>query len=359
MSTELVVGKAVMEGDGLSAYEVYPIVLEGRTIRHRYSDFEWLRTTLIQAIPSALVPPLPPKTYLRPAIASYLYSDEDFRETRRRGLEEFLISVLQHEALRECDSFKAFVSGNDLQFQALKTQEPSTWRTRMASLGKSLSSVMSRPSFPLRLDSDRRFDSLLTTLVGFQQHCHSFLEKIDSLIENFLQGSQALFATGQTLEALDRVADDREVRELTGSLTVAGMEVSQACASHSNQLKCVLKYRLESLLLRLEAAIEAVNRRELYLDRLSTEYSSLTEKKQRMSRDKYMELDVKEQEHRFEQTKEELERFSGDMEREVKSFVKEVREEIRRIVTELTEMHVGYYEQTAVRWAKVFTRHTS
>jgi len=359
MSSGLVVGKAAVEGEGLSAFETYPIVVEGRTIQHRYSDFEWLRSALIQALPSALVPALPPKTYLRPALTSYFYSDEDFREARRRGLEEFLVSILHHDSLRKCACFAAFLNGNDQQFQALKTQESAPWRSRIAALGKSLSSAIARPTFPLRLDSDRRFESLLTSLQAFQQHCQVLLEQVNSLIANFLQTSQALFTSGQTLEALDRVADDREVRELTSAIAVAGMEASQASVTHANQLSSVLKYRLEALIRQLDAAIEAVGRREGYLDRLAEEYASLTEKKQRMSRDKYMELDVKEQERRFEEAKEHLERFSDEMEREVKAAVREVRQEVRRAVGELAEMHIQHYEQTAVRWAKVCPRHAS
>ena len=359
MSSGLVVGKAVMEGEGLSAFETYPIVVEGRTIKHRYSDFEWLRSALIQELPSALVPALPPKTYLRPAITSYFYSDEDFKEARRRGLEEFLVSILHHDSLRECVCVTTFLSGNDQQFQALKTQDSAPWRSRIAAIGKSLSSAMTRPTFPLRLDSDRRFESLLNSLQAFQQHCQALLEQVNALIGNFLQASQALFSTGQTLEALDRVADDREVRELTSSIAVTGMEVSQASVAHSNQLSSVLKYRLEALIRELDAAMEAVGRREGYLDRLAEEYTSLTEKKQRMARDKYMEMDVKDQETRFEQAKEQLERFSVDMEREVKGTVKEVREEVRRAVGELVELHIQHYEQTALRWAKVCPRHAS
>jgi hypothetical protein len=47
------------------------------------------------------------------------------------------------------------------------------------------------------------------------------------------------------------------------------------------------------------------------------------------------------------------------MEREVKGTVKEVREELRRAVGELVELHIQHYEQTALRWAKVCPRHAS
>ena len=359
-ASHLVISESMLVGEGLSAFETYSIVLGLRTVKHRYSDFEWLRSALIDAVPSSIIPPLPPKTYLRPAVTAYFYTDEDFMEARRRGLEEFLVDVMEHPKLRDCECLKVFLSGNDQQFQAAKSQnagESTAWRGKIAafgmSIGKSLSSAISKPSFPLKQESDRKFETFFADLTCYKQNSEDLLTHVNTLISHCSGYSQSLFDSGQVLDSITRSSSDRELAVLTAALVNCGIEVGQACIEQSTKLKCVLKFRLETMIRSLDAGLEAIQRREKECERLAEEYAALGDKKMRMIRDKYMEMDVRQQEERLERVKGDLEDFSRDLEEEIRAFVRKVQSETRKVVADMAEIHIQYYEQTAGKWGQV------
>ena len=103
----ILVGAPIMKGSNrFNQYHAYPIQTIPSTegIYRRYSEFEWLYTTLVAMYPGVFVPPIPPKKM-------FGGKDDSFIETQRRpGLERFLHRCSKIPILAESLPFQAFVT---------------------------------------------------------------------------------------------------------------------------------------------------------------------------------------------------------------------------------------------------------
>jgi len=73
------------------------------TVERRFSEFVWLRETLLRQLPGCLVPPLPDKQIVGRFGAAFL-------EARRVGLSLFLDAVLEHPLLGQSGPFVVFLA---------------------------------------------------------------------------------------------------------------------------------------------------------------------------------------------------------------------------------------------------------
>jgi hypothetical protein len=101
--------KAVETGFFYPNYITYEIITEITenlkwTIRRRYSDFDWLRNTLVNFFPRLFVPPLPNKK-----MGSRRF-ELDFVEKRMLFLNLFLNNVIQNETFLASEPLVAFLS---------------------------------------------------------------------------------------------------------------------------------------------------------------------------------------------------------------------------------------------------------
>jgi hypothetical protein len=78
---------------------------EGNSVRHRYSDFQWLYQRLQTEFPGAIIPIIP---HTRTIMSSKKFNIE-FIEDRRRDLEEFLHAIAEHEELCRAPSMTPFM----------------------------------------------------------------------------------------------------------------------------------------------------------------------------------------------------------------------------------------------------------
>ena len=95
-------------------------------VLRRYSDFLWLHEKLQLERAGAIVPPLPEKQPVgrfNPA----------FVEIRRRELERFLRRATVHPELQGCASLDAFLTADDVTFQAAKNSKTSNGMTMQQS----------------------------------------------------------------------------------------------------------------------------------------------------------------------------------------------------------------------------------
>lgn len=116
---EISVGKPETSGSTMNKFTTY--LVSGSlgseyvfSTRKRYSDFEWLRKTLIAHFPGVLVPPLPRKQRTG-------RFEEAFIEARRVGLEEFLLRCFRrHELALGSPLMRSFLQAQEPAMEELK-----------------------------------------------------------------------------------------------------------------------------------------------------------------------------------------------------------------------------------------------
>jgi hypothetical protein len=72
-------------------------------VLRRYSDFLWLRNTLIKFFPGYLIPPLPKKKIMKKLDDAHLIK-------RMRSMEAFLINISRSKELRNTNIFFDFLA---------------------------------------------------------------------------------------------------------------------------------------------------------------------------------------------------------------------------------------------------------
>lgn len=106
---------------GLGKYTVYlvsGITPDGHNFstRKRYSDFEWLRSTLVIQFPGVFIPPIPKKK----KVGRF---EKDFIEFRRRYLEEFLRRIFNRGYLIFSNLVRTWLNRSDSGMETLKKEE--------------------------------------------------------------------------------------------------------------------------------------------------------------------------------------------------------------------------------------------
>ena len=92
-------------------YEVFTEAMKW-LVHRRYSDFDWLRTTLCKFFPRILIPPLPPKK-----VGNRRF-EEDFIQKRMKFLQNFIDNVMKNETLKSSEAVYAFLCFADrVQFE--------------------------------------------------------------------------------------------------------------------------------------------------------------------------------------------------------------------------------------------------
>jgi sorting nexin-1/2 len=110
---EVSVSDPTKVGDGMSAYTVFKVTTKIMSasarifvVQRRYSDFEWLQSQLSHDFPGIIIPPLPEKSFIG-------RFSSDFVEARQRGLEKFMLRILNHKLLSKCKDLPTFVMANE------------------------------------------------------------------------------------------------------------------------------------------------------------------------------------------------------------------------------------------------------
>lgn len=78
------------------------------SVNRRFKDFEWLHNSLTLHCPGVLIPPLPKKEF-------FGRFDEDFIQSRIRGLEAFLHRILRHPLLNQQTYVRSFLQDHSME----------------------------------------------------------------------------------------------------------------------------------------------------------------------------------------------------------------------------------------------------
>ena len=95
-------------------YTIYEVFTESMNwlVNRRYSDFDWLRTTLCKFFPRILIPPMPGKK-----VGNRRF-EEDFIEKRMKFLQMFIDEIMKNETLKSSEALYSFLTFSDrVQFE--------------------------------------------------------------------------------------------------------------------------------------------------------------------------------------------------------------------------------------------------
>lgn len=238
-------------------------------VQRRFKDFCWLEEELIKKFPGCIIPPIPDKKQ----IGKF---DDEFVETRRRGLEKFLQRIGAHEDLSESSAFVTFLQGEESEMNKAKDETKasksrlsasvSSWMTSTANSVQAHGKIeVEKSSDDIKIDDMEGYINvlgvqLLATLRNAEdmvKHCKSYALSMRGLANAVSTLSQC---EGKDLsEALSKTGSTMD--------SVAGYELDSSAAIGRDLTEPIEEYvRMTDAI--KEAAKRRADKRKAYTDAL-------------------------------------------------------------------------------------------
>ena len=238
-------------------------------VQRRFKDFCWLEEELIKKFPGCVIPPIPDKKQ----IGKF---DDEFIETRRRGLEKFLQRVGAHEDLCEASAFVTFLQGEESEMNKAKDETKASKSRLTASMSSWMSSTANSVQAHGKIEVEKSADDtkiedmdgyvnvlnvqLLATLRNAEdmvRHCKAYAMSMRGLANAVTTLSQC---EGKDLsEALSKTGGTMD--------SVAGYELDSSGAISRDLVEPIEEYvRMTDSI--KEASKRRADKRKAYLDAL-------------------------------------------------------------------------------------------
>mmetsp|Transcript_43627 Transcript_43627/g.118585 ORF Transcript_43627/g.118585 Transcript_43627/m.118585 type:complete len:442 (-) Transcript_43627:338-1663(-) len=227
------VSDPIKNAEGLNSYISYKVNTETTleeydynqfSVIRRYSDFVWLRETLLKSLPGAIIPPLPEKAMMN------RFAPE-FVEGRRRALERFLNRCAEHPLASKNETFKTFLLADDDKLK--KTKEGLKEKT--GGYFGSLSSAMtlSTKLEQVKSDQDITFDEIATYVQNLEAQMQNVAKHTAAIVKRGRELAQGLFEFGLAFTLLGQ----HETEALVTALTQMGHTADQLSLIAAEQVE--------------------------------------------------------------------------------------------------------------------------
>ena len=247
---EIVVSDPVRVG-GVKPFVLYRVtsrLFDDRdvSVLRRYSDFDWLLERLRSDHKDCVVPPLPPKQLVGAL-------EDEFIESRRRGLQRFLSKVASHTKLSQSQHFRIFLTESDEKFAATRNLNldvvataSTTWVNRFTkqivvatkTLAESISHPLQETISSGSGDSDA-FDEKHAAVLRRESLHRRLSLAARSTVQRSQASAAALLALGQSLSQFGRAEEDEELAAVCvdlGNALVAVAGVNRGSAERDAAL---------------------------------------------------------------------------------------------------------------------------
>lgn len=343
-------------------------------VRRRYSDFVWLRNTLVSEYPTAIIPPLPDKLRLE-----YLDRfNSTFIEKRRLGLRRFLVRVVRHPFLYMSDSLRSFleletlsiniysesngmlskivyeegilaelfgrkIKSSDLRFEKIKqdmalleSEMKNAWKSRqkLIQLEKDSRTLMSKISKDMNTLSELWNNEELSEMFKKMSLLHDQLYTLQVFhVENSENNVQGLFKEPLNyLEEAKATLKYREHQQIEYELTLETLKETTKDHERLINIPFTKSNIMEYMNKKLDAlrGIDQTTSRQDRLHRLEVELKDLT-------------LESQEKENLLEENNE-------SVLKEIDIFQMEQVLDIKESLIELASFHIEYHKECMKVW---------
>jgi len=198
------------EGGRLQSYVTYCVSVKPplpgvSSVRRRYSDFEWLRKTLLTLFPGVFIPPLPEKKI-------FASKDEDFVKERAVGLERFMNRLAALSFVSGSDAFHVFLSRHEASFEMAKKDVEKVAKTQSNAMLAKYSELFPEAFRESRDISEELVHRLKTFLEKSETELGHIVKHCDALITCTEEAAESGAHIVTSLGQLCRIENDYSAR---------------------------------------------------------------------------------------------------------------------------------------------------
>ncbi|KAJ3077311.1 Vacuolar protein sorting-associated protein 5 [Podochytrium sp. JEL0797] len=184
------------------------------SVSRRYTDFLWVYHQLVERYPGAIVQTLPGKNSLG-------RFQQDFIETRRAGLEKFLLKTVSHALLQQDADLRLFLESNSFSADK-KEKRPTTFLTHTTGLDTTAATYASSAMSGRVVDSYTLDNRRLHIEMSDEMQLKQLLRVLEVLVKQRRDYGNASKEFGDSLGVLAGIEAGKEVGACLGA--VAGIQ---------------------------------------------------------------------------------------------------------------------------------------
>jgi len=344
-------------------------------VLRRYSDFLWLYERLHKERPGSIVPPLPEKQ----AVSRF---SETFIEERRVNLERFLRRVAVHPELYDVSSFDAFLSADDIAFQAAKNAKGQAADAMVMSIAYPSSNPTltvpprkkdgikkwfaetkaSMAGDLVRSPDDNLFEEVERYIDGLEKQMKNVQQQASIMVKKDKEIANGLFEFGMAFNILGQSEADMLGEGLSRMGTTAD-GLSALSMDHAEKEIANFEAPLKDYIKIIHSVKLALQRRHEKRLTYTTCLSEVATKRANLARYRSTpgaeakaygaEMSLKRGEASSEAAKEEFITVSQRVLREMDRFKKENAESMKRTVSDFITMQIEYNKKMEQAWANL------
>eukprot|EP00163_Fabomonas_tropica_P028552 TRINITY_DN583_c0_g1_i2.p1 TRINITY_DN583_c0_g1~~TRINITY_DN583_c0_g1_i2.p1 ORF type:complete len:557 (-),score=137.63 TRINITY_DN583_c0_g1_i2:48-1718(-) len=230
---EITVTHPEKHGEGMNAFVSYQVNtrttlpqfdLPEFSVRRRFRDFEWLRTTMKAQHLGCIIPPLPEKFLVGRFTTAFI-------EQRRRALFKFVNRIAVHPLLHKTEEFQMFLQASDDALEKYKVQKDtrheivdgmfSMFKSFRRSVQASVGTATGQVPLPIDLPDD--FESTKSYASDLETQLTALRKSVERLTKRRAEFAHAEQEFGQALTLMG--CCESSVANLGNSLTAMGRQV--------------------------------------------------------------------------------------------------------------------------------------
>lgn len=373
---ELAISDPEKRGDGLNSYTVYTIntkrvtlstgAVQTFSVTRRYNDFLFLHERLYQTYLGLIIPPLPEKAVIGRFSASFV-------ESRRRGLERFLMRVLQHKTLSQSEDLTVFLISDEENLERLKLSVKEAAETKnkkgfLDVLQETMASISTSfgPSAPrtrtvedvLCDDIEKYANSLETTFSTIESNT-------DTLIRRNKDLGAAFFELGLSFTVLSQFETEQQeliVGKLASYMGHVFDKLSVAQNQKSEKQTAMFHENLKEQLRIVDAIKQMLVTRRKAFSQLQTSQALLESKRSKLAsqqakgggdRLRPYEQEVADAEKEEHDALNNLKLIDHRVAEEIQEYRKAKAAELKRISLEFVQIQIQHAQQELQTWNSV------
>lgn len=234
----------------------------------RYSEFEWLRSTLIRAFPGCCIPTLPDKEGLSVYWKSH---GREFLKYRRHGLEQFLQFCSEHPSLSTSEHFLSFLEDDEFKFASkAKHTQGGGYLSYLSELGGSIVNSVSKYVYGVSegvVTQDQELFAQEQTWLQHRALNEHFSEQARTLVTRLIEESESNVALSRAYGNLAEV-ETGDLKKQLLAFKEGHVKVADNLLQAKTLISDLFEEQLEHSLRITRGVIEAFERRNEAAERV-------------------------------------------------------------------------------------------
>eukprot|EP00754_Rhynchopus_humris_P035230 Rhum_TRINITY_DN16776_c0_g1::Rhum_TRINITY_DN16776_c0_g1_i1::g.164378::m.164378/K17917/SNX1_2; sorting nexin-1/2 len=324
----------------------------------RYSDFAWLRDTLVEEFPGVICPPIPEKSLKGNLEKVSGTGPSPLRDYRQRAMRKFLVRVGAHRVLHNAQPFVSFLEIEDeAEFQRLTKEPRRKVEVELGTVDKAVQMKNSMMGTKSKAPQETAWEEARQYVAQLEGSLIMLRDRVELLVKRRRDAGGSLNEFGKAFAKVGEIERSYEGGPLSTALVDVGQHSEHLALIYGQQAETETVQVTETigyyigLCQAVRDVIKRLQRISLTRDLLEQGLASLNdEKAKKPQKAAAIEKDIAVTTTKLEEAENLLKLASETFEDELKRFHREKQYDIKQLLRSFVELQLEYANKMRKSW---------